>query len=188
MTTVKARARRPIIPDSCFRRGGVVDRTTIIVVYVAFVSTATLAWQIWSAHQKKRQRNQPRRSFTNVSLSSRPPADEAQKRDDFFIDIDNLGHDDLRITEFSIGVSGGREVIRYFWRPSDQHRTLSVTAAAHGSVSVPVPASVADGAFTAPFAVIATAWVKLSTGARIYGQWMVVHPTRKSNSARGHAD
>ena len=161
------------------------DRTSIIVTYVAFVSTATLAGQIWSARQKKRQRNQPRQPFTNVSLSSRPPADEAQKRDDFFIDIDNLGDDDLRITEFGIGVSGGREVIRYSWRPSDQHRTLSVTAAAHGSVSVPVPASVADGAFTAPFAVIATAWVKLSTGARIYGQWILVHPIRKSRAPAG---
>jgi len=163
-----------------------VDRTTIIVGYVAVISTVTLIWQLWNERQKKHQRNQPRPPFTNVSLGGRPPADEAQKRDDFFIDIDNLGDDDFRITEFGIGVSGGREVIRYSWRPSDQHRTLSVTAAAHGSVSVPVPASVADGVFTAPFAVIATAWVKLSTGARIYGQWILVHPIRKSKSASGH--
>jgi len=158
-----------------------VKTTSIVVGYVAFVSSAALGWQIWIEHQKKRRRDRLRKPFASVSLRSQSSAAEAQKRDDFYIDIDNLGGDDLQIIEFGIAVSGGREVIKYYWRASER-LSIPVIAAAHSPVSVPVPSRVADGAFSAPFAVLAIAWVKLSTGARIYGQWIIVHPITKSDN------
>ena len=96
------------------------ETTSIVVGYVAVVSSATLGWQIWIEHQKKRRRDRLRRPFASVSLRSESSAGKAQKRDDFYIDIENLAGDDLRITEFGIAVSGGREVIKYCWRPSEQ--------------------------------------------------------------------
>lgn len=160
--------------------GGAVETTSIIVVYVALATTSTLAWLIWMDRQARRRRDPLRRPFASVALRSQPPVGDAGNRDDFFIEINNLGHDDLRIVKLGLAVSGGRDVISYCWRPADQLRVPGVAAPARDAVSVavPVPASAADGAFTAPFAVLAIAWVELTTGARIHGQWTVVRPKR----------
>ena len=154
--------------------------TRIIAVYLAVVSTATFAWLLWADRQAQRRRGRLRRPFASVTLRSRPPAGKASNRDDFFVDVSNLGHDELRIARFGIAVSGGRDVIEYTWTPAKQLSVPGVAAPAHDavSVSVPVPSSAADGAFTAPFAVLAIAWVELAAGTRIHGQWTIVAPTR----------